>query len=339
MSRADRLQSLVERGFVALDGGDPDAAARALEQARRISRDDAGVLLLDAALADDAGDPDAALAIYHKLAESHPDDPVPHVHAGGVYLYSKGDPQQALEAADRAIERVEEDDELAEAIQLKVRALAALERGDEAAAVLRELDTSIIDDPQTIDAIADAALEAGLASAAITWWQRLANDDEWGADAWHGIGYAREAQGDGSAQAKAWLETRRRDAQEPAPTWHLAHDDFERIAAAALGELPDAARERLANVPVLVDDLPSEEQVKDGVDPRVLGLFDGTPMPAESAVGGAPSVTTIHLFQKNLEAAAADADDLREQIRVTVLHETAHFFGLDEDDLEAIGLD
>jgi predicted Zn-dependent protease with MMP-like domain/Tfp pilus assembly protein PilF len=339
MSRADRLQTLVERGFVALDGGDPEAAARALDQARRISRDDAGVLLLDAALLDDAGDPDAALVIYHRLAEAHPDDPVPHVHAGGVYLYSKGDPNGALEAADRAIERVEEDDELAEAIQLKVRALAALGRADEAATALRELDTSIIDDPQTIDAIADAALEAGQASAAITWWQRLANDDEWGADAWYGIGCAREAQGDGAAQAKAWLETRRRDAGEPPAPWHLAPEAFEEIAAAALGELPDAARERLTNVPVLVDDLPSENLVKDGVDPRVLGLFEGTPMPAESVLGGGPTVTTIHLFQRNLEAAAADADDLREQIRITVLHETAHFFGLDEDDLEAIGLD
>jgi predicted Zn-dependent protease with MMP-like domain len=125
----------------------------------------------------------------------------------------------------------------------------------------------------------------------------------------------------------------------PAPPWHLPPDAFEAIAAEALAELPDPARERLANVPVLVDELPSEELVKDGIDPRVLGLFDGTPMPAESSVGGAPSLTTIRLFQRNLEAAAADAEDLREQIRITVLHETAHFFGLDEDDLEAIGLD
>src|SRR5262249_55409504 len=162
---------------------------------------------------------------------------------------------------------------------------------------------------------------------AITWWQRLTGDDEWGADAWYGIGCAREVQGDGSAQVKAWLEALRRDAREPAPPWHLAHDAFEQIAAEALTELPHAARARLANVPVLVDDLPSEELVKEGVDPRVLGLFDGTPMPAESAVGGAPSLTTIHLFQRNLESAAADAEDLREQIRITVLHETAHFFG------------
>ena len=324
---------------MALDDGDAAAAAKAHQQARAISRDDAGVLLLEAALADHDGDPEAAIAIYQRVAEKHPDDPVPHLHAGGVFLYSMDDAEEALAAADRALERVEEEEELIEGIQLKVRALGALGRTDEAKEALRELDSSAIDDPHTIDAIADAALEAGDPSSAITWWQKLANDDEWGADAWYGIGVAREAQGDGKSQAEAWLEVLRRDTAAPAATWHLSHEAFEAIASAALSELPDEAHARLANVPVLVDDLPTEDMVKDGVDPRLLGLFSGTPMPAESAVGGAPSLTTIHLFQKNLEAAAADADDLREQIRVTVLHETAHFFGLDEDDLEALGLD
>lgn len=339
MSRADRLQSLVERAFLALDDGDAAAAAKSLEQAKKLGPEDAGVLLLEAALADVGGDPERAIAIYKRLAELHPDDPVPHLHAGATHLYSLDDPEAALASAEHALERVEEEDELIEGIQLKVRALGALERVEEAREALRELDSSAIDDPAIIDSIADAAMEAGDPSTAVTWWQKLTDDDEWGADAWYGIGIAREEQGDGFARAQAWLETRRRDAAAPPPEWHLSHDEFEQIAADALAELPDVARARLANVPVLVDELPSEDLVKDGVDPRVLGLFTGTPMPEESSVGGAPSLTTIHLFQKSLELAAADPDELREQIRITVLHETAHFFGLDEDDLEELGLD
>ncbi len=339
MSRADRLQSLVERGFSSLDDGDLPAAARALEQAKKISRDDAGVMLLDAALLDLGGDPEDALAIYAKLAEAHPEDPVPHLHAAATSLYSMDDAEAALKSAELALERVEEEDELLEGIQLKVRALGVLGRTDEAREAMRELDTSAIDDPQTIDEIADAAMEADDPSTAITWWQKLVDDDEWGADAWYGIGLAREAQGDGAARAQAWLETRRRDAAAPAPEWHLSHEEFEKIASEALAELPDEAQAKLANVPILVDDLPSEDMIKDGVDPRVLGLFTGTPLPEESSVGGAPSLTDIHLFQTNLEQSAGDPDELREQIRITVLHETAHFFGLDEDALEALGLD
>ncbi len=339
MSRADRLQSLVESGFEALDGGDPEAAALALEQARKISKDAAPVRLLEAALTDFAGDPERAIAIYEELAVTHPDDPLPHVHAGATRLYSLEDPEGALVSIGRALERVEEEAELIEAIVLKVRALAALERVDEARLALAELDTSAVDDPDTIDAIADAAMEAGLHAAAVTWWKKLTGDDDWAADAWYGIGLARDAQDDGAGRSEAWIETRRRDAAAPPPPWHLSQDEFEQIAAAALAELPDDARARLANVPILVDDLPSEDQIEDGVDPRILGLFSGTPMPAESSVDGAPDLTTIQLFQKNLEDAAGDEDELREQIRVTVLHETAHFFGLDEDDLEDLGLD
>jgi predicted Zn-dependent protease with MMP-like domain len=83
--------------------------------------------------------------------------------------------------------------------------------------------------------------------------------------------------------------------------------------------------------------MPSEALVGDGIDPRLLGLFQGTPMPDDGAL--APSVTNILLFRGNLQRACADADHLAEEIRITVLHETAHYFGLDEDDLEALGLD
>ena len=53
----------------------------------------------------------------------------------------------------------------------------------------------------------------------------------------------------------------------------------------------------------------------------------------------AATVTHILLFRGNLSRACVDADHLAEEIRITVLHETAHYFGLDDDDLEKLGLD
>jgi predicted Zn-dependent protease with MMP-like domain len=50
-------------------------------------------------------------------------------------------------------------------------------------------------------------------------------------------------------------------------------------------------------------------------------------------------LTQILLFRKNLERMAIDPEDLREQIRITLLHETGHFFGMSEDDLADVGLD
>jgi predicted Zn-dependent protease with MMP-like domain len=116
----------------------------------------------------------------------------------------------------------------------------------------------------------------------------------------------------------------------------ISEDELERIAAATLAELPADVRKRLENVPILIDDLPSRELVADGLDPRLLGLFQGNEMADH---GSAPAVTNIHLFRRNLERVSNDLDQLAEEVRITVLHETAHYFGLDEDDLEAIGLD
>jgi predicted Zn-dependent protease with MMP-like domain len=118
----------------------------------------------------------------------------------------------------------------------------------------------------------------------------------------------------------------------------MTEREFEAIAEAALRELPAEVRDRLANVPILVEDLPSEALIREGTDPRLLGLFSGVPLPDKTHEGQIPALDTIHLFQRNLERAARGRDHLAEEIRITVLHETAHYFGLDDDDLHRLGL-
>jgi predicted Zn-dependent protease with MMP-like domain len=96
-------------------------------------------------------------------------------------------------------------------------------------------------------------------------------------------------------------------------------------------------REKLEHVPILIDDVPSAELVAEGFDPRTLGVIEGPTMADAGAV--ATTATHIRLFKKNLERIAHDLDNLAEEVRITVLHETAHYFGLEDDDLEKIGLD
>jgi predicted Zn-dependent protease with MMP-like domain len=55
-------------------------------------------------------------------------------------------------------------------------------------------------------------------------------------------------------------------------------------------------------------------------------------------MGGGPDTGLIHLFQRNLERECDDEKDLAEQIRITVLHETAHYFGAGEQDMHRFGL-
>lgn len=158
------------------------------------------------------------------------------------------------------------------------------------------------------------------------------------ADARHLLGIACEEKNDRRGMVKEWLAVLRLDAANDGPEPVFTPTRFEQIAADALDELPDEILTHLNNVPIFVEDRPSEALVLEGLDPRTLGLFHGIAMPDRSAFGPGPETGLIHLFQRNLEREAQDEDDLAEQIRITVLHETAHYFGANEDDLKRFGL-
>jgi len=163
-------------------------------------------------------------------------------------------------------------------------------------------------------------------------------DPEDEADARHLLGLALEEEGDRRGMIREWLQVLRLDTAHASGRPLLPTDEFAEVASDALLELPDEIQAWLANVPVLVDDRPSEDMVSDGVDPRLLGLFSGYAMPDQSSMYGALQPTVIHLFQRNLESEVDSADDLAEQIRITVLHETAHYFGYEDDELDRLGL-
>jgi predicted Zn-dependent protease with MMP-like domain len=108
--------------------------------------------------------------------------------------------------------------------------------------------------------------------------------------------------------------------------------EFERIARAALAELPAFVREHLANVVLLFEEV-------DPDDPDLYGLYDGVALPDRE--GGEPiEPARIHVYRRPLvEDFGDDPQELAEEVRVTVLHEIAHHFGIDEDRLEELGWD
>ena len=196
-----------------------------------------------------------------------------------------------------------------------------------------------------LDALHDQAwqlLDRGKARAAIHLLeQALAHEELNGrqeADTRHLLGIAHGEAGDRRAMVREWLHVRQLDehAERAAPL--LSADRFQQIAEGALAELPAALLERLGDVAILVDSRPSERMVRDGIDPRLLGLFSGLPLPDQSSLGGGGFPQVIQLFRANLEAEAHTREELGEQIRITVLHETAHFFGLSDEELERMGL-
>ncbi len=113
---------------------------------------------------------------------------------------------------------------------------------------------------------------------------------------------------------------------------------IEGVAEKTLAELPEHLRSRLENVPILIDNRPSEDLVKSGFDPRAFGLFEG-PEDKDARGLDAPALPArIVLFHASLVDTFPNTDELEEQVRITLLHEIGHYFGLDEDQVAELGL-
>ena len=104
---------------------------------------------------------------------------------------------------------------------------------------------------------------------------------------------------------------------------------FEDHVRAALDELPPHLAAALTNVAVVVED-------ENPDDPDLFGLYRGVPLPERGDMAGLPP-DTISIYRIPLEESFPDPEELREEIRITVLHELAHYFGLDEDRLAELG--
>jgi predicted Zn-dependent protease with MMP-like domain len=184
------------------------------------------------------------------------------------------------------------------------------------------------------DALLDDDPEAALRTAK----EAVAEEPE-SADAYYALGLAHEALGHEGEKVSAYLAVLRLDAaaSDDVPPWveELVYEE----AKATVEGLPPEMRERLGAVTVLVEPLPSVDIVKSGFDPRLLGFFDGATLEDQRGLDAPPTPTRIVLFAHNLAAASEDEDALRHEVEITVLHEVGHFFGLEEDDMERLGLD
>jgi len=121
---------------------------------------------------------------------------------------------------------------------------------------------------------------------------------------------------------------------------HAVEGSIVATAERVLGELPEQFKKLLTAVPILVEERPSETLVREGFDPRSLGLFEGPTREERGGPNTAPAPTRIVLYAANLAAFVDpnDTEELAREIEVTLLHEIGHYLGLDEEELDALGL-
>jgi predicted Zn-dependent protease with MMP-like domain len=111
---------------------------------------------------------------------------------------------------------------------------------------------------------------------------------------------------------------------------------FDRLVREALDALPEAFRERISNLAVLVEDWPTADDA-DGVaskdDGALLGLYQGVPYGQRESGYSMMLPDRITIYRQPILAACRSEAEAREEIRLTVLHEIGHYFGLGDDEL------
>ena len=121
---------------------------------------------------------------------------------------------------------------------------------------------------------------------------------------------------------------------------------FDEQLERVLAKLPPRVHQLLDQVPLYVEDHPSRDVMrKTGMKHRshLCGLYTGIPLTERSVDHGGVLSDVIHLYREGIFALASDSagrvqqDELRRQVRITILHELGHHHGLGEEELEEMG--
>ena len=120
----------------------------------------------------------------------------------------------------------------------------------------------------------------------------------------------------------------------------ISREEFEDTVEKALEKIPEMFRAQLNNMTITVEDLPSQDLLREmemPSDETLFGVFTGVPLPERSAAEPPLFPDVIIIFRKPLMAACDSFRELEEEIGITVMHELAHYLGLSEERLEELG--
>ncbi len=111
----------------------------------------------------------------------------------------------------------------------------------------------------------------------------------------------------------------------------LDEDAFEALVTEELDELPDEMIDGLENVVFVVEDRPEDGSLD------LLGLYDGVALTERDSYGFGEMPDRVILYREPLLAICETIDELRDEIHITLVHEIAHYYGIDDERLHELG--
>ena len=117
--------------------------------------------------------------------------------------------------------------------------------------------------------------------------------------------------------------------------------EFRKLVREAVALLPPELVRNVHNVDIVVETRPTARDRKQaGLGPGklLLGLYHGIPLTKRGEYYNLVAPDKISIYQEHIEAVCETDDEIREQVRKTVLHELGHYFGIDDERLHELGM-
>lgn len=110
----------------------------------------------------------------------------------------------------------------------------------------------------------------------------------------------------------------------------MSEDRFEELVGDALDRIPPELARAIDNVVVLIEP-------RNPKDPHLLGLYQGIALTERDSHYGGALPDTVTIYRESILAVCADEAEVVEEVAITVIHEIAHYFGIDEERLHQLG--
>ena len=335
MGWGESYDDLLDQAWDALEEGRGEAALRLCDRALRLDAAAPDAYYVKGRTLMDLGREEDALKQFNRCLQIDRDYYEAMLAKAGALLEMGEDPEDAVALCDRALACDPDPEYETWAYELKVDGLLAAGRLDQA---LRTAERGVRAAPERASLHgrrASALYELGHFREAEEPIEEALRREPQDAFTLQLRAKIRQRLGKTEAAERDFRRAAELDPEEYRVPFRLGAREFEVLVGEALREIPLPFRALLDkwNGQVSVMDFPTEDMIRDGLSPDILGVYQGV-TEREREHGLLPD--KIILFQRTLENICRSRDELRREIRETVRHEVGHHFGLSEEELAQI---
>ncbi|MFO0758677.1 MAG: tetratricopeptide repeat protein [Byssovorax sp.] len=326
----DQFSAHLDRGWDLVQRGDTrgaEASARRAIELDPSSPEAHNLLGFVAAL---EGDGEEAIEAYRQAIALDDTYLEAMLNAAEVYIHPLGDYDQAIEMCDQALELAEVDEEIIDALLLKLDALLGKGDTEQAAKVVAKIPAGPYENPNHTFLVGRAFYEIGHTTKAAALIEDAAQKDLRHAEAQYYLGLIRDEKGDVRGATTAFLRSRDLDLEMGMPPWAPGREAFAQLAEKAVLGLNPVLRRYVDRADIYVTEVPGMELVAEGVDPRALVLLDGFPMEEhEPELLGPPelgSCARVFVYALNVSRLAGNIEAIEREITLALEREITATF-------------